>query len=116
LKVAAVLIMLFLYLGGCVYVPYRTQLHRQSLEESIKAIKEGVTTKEQVLLTFGEPDWVSVDEQKFFYYCFEVHGLLMVVTPDSGGGGEIKAEHNLTIEFDENNIVKKIKLKKGKLK
>jgi outer membrane protein assembly factor BamE (lipoprotein component of BamABCDE complex) len=103
------LIMSFVYFGGCVYIPYRTQLHRQSFEESLKSMKEGETTKEQVLLTLGEPDSVKNNERIFLYYSYEVYGY---VISWGGSGGEARNIRTLRIEFDENNTVKSLNLEK----
>lgn len=101
-------IIFFFLCTGCVYVPYRAHIHRVPDEKSLASIKEGVTSKEEIIIMLGEPDRVRKNEKLFLYWWQEDHGAVISVS----GAGPVRSTHSLLIEFDENNIVKKFEMKK----
>jgi hypothetical protein len=97
---------------GCIYIPHHVYINRESVEENLKYIEENVTTKEQVLLALGAPDRVKDNERVFLYWWAEVYGELIGYQSFE----ELRSLYALKIEFDDNDIVKKlVKEKKGVL-
>jgi outer membrane protein assembly factor BamE (lipoprotein component of BamABCDE complex) len=103
-----------LLLAGCfvLYVPDPSRADtRGSIEnQDLKPFMLGVTTREEVLLTLGEPDLESEDGTVFMYWWYYSRGFLLVawgvVGPAggaSGGGnaGMMGMRINLCIKFDE---------------
>jgi outer membrane protein assembly factor BamE (lipoprotein component of BamABCDE complex) len=106
------IIILFLCLG-CIYIPYPRNIiiHRAPDKKTLESIKEGVTSKEDILMMLGEPDRVRNNERLFLYWWQEECGVLgnqYVSIP-------IRHTYSLHIEFDENNIVKKFEIIKDSM-
>ncbi len=76
-------------------------------EKTLASIKADTTNKEDVLMMLGEPDRVMMKERFFQYWWTEVHLFV-------GGwlGGVYGYVYSLHIYFDENNVVKKVELRK----
>lgn len=100
---------IFFFLSGCVYVPYHAHIHRVPDEKTLASIKEGLTSKEEVLLILGEPDRVRANEKIFLYWWQEEEGMVVWLVGDAR---QVRSTYSLHIEFDENNIVKKFEMKK----
>lgn len=67
-------------------------------------MRVGSTSKEEVLLKLGEPDAVWEDERNFLYLWFTARGYV-------GAGGSpmyIGKPHELLIEFDEQDVIKRL--------
>jgi outer membrane protein assembly factor BamE (lipoprotein component of BamABCDE complex) len=104
-----VIMTILLLISGCLYIPYHAHIHRVPDEKTLASIKEDVTSKEDILMTLGEPDRVRNDERIFLYWWQEEHGF---VGWYGGKGGPVRDTYSLHIEFDENNIVEKYEIKK----
>jgi outer membrane protein assembly factor BamE (lipoprotein component of BamABCDE complex) len=105
------MIVLFLC-GGCVIIPTpeHVDVGRGSLgNERLASIRTGVTNKEEVLLSLGEPDMVWKHERIFAYRWVMVSGYVVAVT---GGAGAATNPHFFLIEFDDRDIVKRFELRK----
>lgn len=97
-------------LAGCIIIP----LPEHGLLKGRGAISEsdgsffqlGKTTREQVLLKFGEPDMV-IHKQRYIVYSWEVsHGYWGVGGYGQGAGGPISKMYSLILEFDEQGYLK----------
>ncbi len=108
------MIVLFLC-GGCVIIPTpeHVDVGRGSLgNERLASIRTGVTNKEEVLLSLGEPDMVWKHERIFAYRWVMVSGYVVAVGPSQVAGGAITNPHFFLIEFDDRDIVKRVELRK----
>jgi len=90
---------------GCVIIP--TPEHdllagRGEIDESdIAFLEVGKTTREEVLLRFGEPDMVLDEECILAYYWMVSHGYWFVGGYYSGTGGVIPKNYLFILEFNE---------------
>ncbi len=84
--------------SGCVPLPEHGLLAgRGKIEEAdIAFLKAGVTTREEVVLRFGEPDIVLCDQQILAYSWTVSIGLYGA----RYSGGEIPRDHIFMLEFD----------------
>lgn len=87
-----------------------THTHRVADENSLRSIKEGVTSKEDIIMMLGEPDGVRKHEKLFLYWWREGSGDVMVT--QYYAGVSVRGECVLIITFNENNIVMKYEVKK----
>ena len=106
--IIAIVTILFLC-SGCLYVPYHRHINRVPDEKTLASIKEGVTSKEDILMMLGEPDRVLDNERIFLYWWQEDYGFFGWAF---SGGGPVRSTHWLYYEFDENNIIMKYEIKK----
>jgi outer membrane protein assembly factor BamE (lipoprotein component of BamABCDE complex) len=96
---------------GCVIIP--TPEHdllagRGEIDESdIAFLEVGKTTREDVLLRFGEPDMVLDEECILAYYWMVSHGYWFVGGYYSGTGGVIPKNYVFMLEFDEEGRLKR---------
>ena len=102
--------------AGCIVIP--TPEHgllkgRGEIDESdIVFLEKGKTTREDVLLRFGEPDMV-LDDQRILVYHWEVSKgiwLLVAAGPYGAGGvagGDIPKNYLFMLEFDEEGRLKR---------
>lgn len=97
--------LVFVVLVGCIIIP--TPEHdllegRGEITESDMAfLTEGKTTREDVLLRFGEPDLVLSDQRLLIYHWVVSSGYLFVGYGYSGAGGPIRKDYLFMLEFDE---------------
>jgi len=109
------LTLILLLIAGCVVLPTPEMTHRGSRSKTVlehgSSIKPGVTSKEQVLLQFGEPDAVGSGEKRFLYWAAVGSGMWAVGSQASLLFGNV-AEGHLTVEisllsvdFDPKDIV-----------
>lgn len=110
---------------GCVVIPTLEHYShgfdtRGSIDENIlQFIRADTTTKEEILLKLGEPEFTWQDERKFLYHWTMVRGYIAWAI----GGGytgsvgihQIPRDYLLLVEFDENNIIKRYEIKSGGL-
>ena len=94
---------------GCLYIPYRAHIHRAPDERTLASIKEGASSKEDILLMLGEPDKVLDNERIFLYWWQEEYGYFAWY---GSGGGPVGSTHWLYIQFEENNIITKYEIRK----
>ncbi len=101
---------LLMFGSGCLIIPTpefdsgsaRANFNQQSLAQ----LQPGVTTMEDVLLRFGEPDAVSPDERKLGYRSEKVAGIWILAGGYSAASGAITRDHYLLVELDENGVVR----------
>jgi len=97
--------------GGCILIP--TPPHksdslptRQNLSPKAAAeIQVGVTSREQVLLRFGEPDATFDQQRRFAYLWADVVAWWFASGGYQGDAGEIGQGCVLEIDFDPRGIV-----------
>ncbi len=103
---------------GCV-IPtnyYTSDSRKNVTETTAELIVTGKTTKEDVLLSLGEPDEVSHDENTFTYSWTKVKAIWAVGGTHGGAaGGTIGRHYNLVIDFDNNGVVSACEFLKGSL-
>ena len=104
-------------LSGCLAIPtdYHSKYSRHNISDKTQSLlRPGVTTKEEVLLLLGEPDYVSGDGQRIAYYWTKVKMLWGAVggAGYSVGAGEIERSYCLDIKFDNDNRVVGVDLTK----
>jgi len=91
--------------SGCLIIPvpeYKAGGSRGNInEETTAQFQIGVTTKEDVILLLGEPDYSSEDGRRLGYSWGRVKAWLFVGGPGAGAAGEISREYFLSLVFDE---------------
>jgi outer membrane protein assembly factor BamE (lipoprotein component of BamABCDE complex) len=104
-----------LMVSGCVVVPTpehgliegRGLIDRAAQE----TVQPGVTTREEVLLRFGEPDATLRQQEVFVYYWSRVQGYFAYAVAagytGAAGGGPIGRVHLFLIEFDKAGRVRR---------
>jgi hypothetical protein len=96
---------------GCVVIP--TPEHgllegRGKIDESdIAFLSVSKTTHEDVLLRFGEPDWVLHDQRILIYHWSVSHGYWLVGGPPGAVGGTIPKNYLFMLDFDEEGRLKR---------
>ncbi len=106
-----VAVLFFFLSAGCAYLTGEAK-RTEIAEETLKFMKVESTTKQEVLLTLGEPLKVWRGEANFLYADFTKDGIPL------GPGIGVPVSQNLyllMIEFDDNNRVKKFEVKKKSL-
>jgi hypothetical protein len=101
--------------GGCMVIPLPEHgLHggRGKIDKAdLTFLKVSTTTREDVLLRFGEPDVVLYD-QRVLAYRWEVNvGYWFVFSEHSGSGDSINKTYLLMLEFDEQGCLKRFQTK-----
>jgi hypothetical protein len=108
----AVVIGMLAIISGCLLIPvdYHTPGSRHNISPDVRSkLVPGVTSKEEVLLMLGEPDYVSEDGQDLGYAWSKVKLIVVVAAPGGGGDiGEWGKDYVLHIVFDANNRVAEI--------
>jgi outer membrane protein assembly factor BamE (lipoprotein component of BamABCDE complex) len=135
LRVAKLLCISFIC-AGCIILPIPTKEHycntsecnkmlsrRHIPEDRLDFINVGKTTKEEILLKIGEPDWSSNEDNTFEYHWSMVKGYVVIIivffVPYGGASGTANAipwvkKHYFLIQFDDQNKVRS--LQKGYFK
>lgn len=112
LVLASIILIVF---AGCAIIP--TPEHsliegRGKINKSdIAFLTVSKTTKEDVLLRFGEPDMVLHDQRVLIYHWKVIHGYWIVAAPCPGCGnlGPILKNYSVMLEFDEQGHLKRFK-------
>ena len=102
-------------LAGCLIIPvdYHAAGSRHNVTlKSTNALHLGATTREDVLLALGEPDFVSEDGRRFGYLWTKVKAIWIVASTSGGGGGEITKSYLIETSFDQSNRVADVRLLK----
>lgn len=102
-------------LAGCIIIPvdYHAKGSRQNVTmESTNALHLSATTREDVLLKLGEPDFVSEDGQRFGYLWTKVKVIWAVAGMGGGGGGECTKSYLIETSFDHSNRLSDVRLLK----
>lgn len=96
---------LLLVLAGCIAIPTPEHAllagHGKITNKDLAPFKVGTTTREDVLLSLGEPDTISPDENIMTYWWRVISGYFCVAAPFSGGySGPFLKDYLLMFEFD----------------
>lgn len=98
---------------GCMIIPFPESgllAGRGKIGEAdIAFLKVGVTTREDAVLRFGEPDAVWQD-QRVLAYCWAVSvGVIFVYN----AGAEIPKNYIFILEFDDGGVLKRAEISAG---
>ena len=96
--------------SGCLYIPYHRHVYRIPDKEALASMKEGVTSKEDILMMLGEPNKVLDNERRFLYWWEEEQGTVLALL--SQQAVPVRSLHWLYIVFDDNNTIKKCEIKR----
>jgi outer membrane protein assembly factor BamE (lipoprotein component of BamABCDE complex) len=99
-------------LAGCLIIPvdYHAPGSRHNVSDAAtNLLHVGVTTREEVLLALGEPDYVSEDGQQFGHIWSKVKVLVVA----GYSGGEFRSVRMLETTFDESNRVARVRVVGG---
>lgn len=103
-------------LAGCLIIPvdyYATGSRHNVTMTSTNVLHIGATTREDLLLTLGEPDFVSDDGRRFGYFWTKVKAIWAVASyGGSGAGGEITQSYLIETSFDRSNRISDVRLLK----
>ena len=98
-------------LSACIYIPtpQHTILEGRGMIgiEEIEDFKIDTTSREEVLLRFGEPDFTLNEQSIFAYSWTRVQGYLFIGGGYSGTGGPVGKTTLLLFEFDSMNLLKR---------
>lgn len=99
-------------LTGCIIIPvdYHATCSRHNVTmESTNIVRIGETTREDVLLALGEPDFESEDGRRLGYLWSKVKAVWAVISYGSGAGGEIIRSYFIEASFDASNRVSAVR-------
>lgn len=103
-------------LGGCLIIPvdYHTPGSRHNVtRQTTNVFQIGISTREDILLALGEPDFASEDGQRIGYNWSKVEVLLLVASyGGSGGGAEFVHSYLIEASFDPSNRVSRVRFLK----
>lgn len=110
-RIIGVWVCLALFLAsGCMIIPTPESgllAGRGKIEKAdIAFLKAGVTTREEVLLRFGEPDAVLQD-QRILAYCWAVSVGYIII---HNAGAEIPKYYLFLLEFDDKGLLKRAEI------
>lgn len=104
-----VLFLAVLFSSAC---SYKAIKHGSEItDEQVAIIEDGKTSKEEVIIEFGDPSKIMNDEKIFFYTW--TRGSKSSVLGFGGGTAYTKS---LVVVFDENGVVKSHKITRGTTK
>ena len=102
---------LAIMLKACIYIPtpQHTIMEGRGMVEAedIQDFKTGTTTREEVLLRLGEPDFTLNEQSIFAYSWTRVQGYFFIGGGYSGAGGPVGKTTLLMLEFDSMNLLKR---------
>ncbi len=94
-----------LLVAGCIYVPTPQHAHLGGHgligDEEAGRIRPGESSREDVLLLLGEPDYRLGDDRLFVYAWTRIGGYLF----SQGGGGPVPRRNLFAVLFDGNGQV-----------
>jgi hypothetical protein len=102
-------------LAGCIAIPvnYHAAGSRQNVNQKVQVeLQPGITTKEDVFLRLGEPDYYSEDGQVIGYAWTKVGAILMVGGYGSAAAAEIGKSYLFEISFDSSNYIARVELRR----
>jgi outer membrane protein assembly factor BamE (lipoprotein component of BamABCDE complex) len=99
-----------LWASGCVVIPtnYHAAGSRQNLShDEEQKLQVGATTKRDVLLMLGEPEYAAPDGKVLRYDWQKVKAIWAAGAYYSGAMGAVEREYSLELTFDERNVLAK---------
>lgn len=107
--ISILFVITLLPLTGCIAIPATGEYSsgsRTSVEKKdVRWIKNGITTRDDVLLRFGSPDRI-ITAERIYVYRWATDWLIMGTKNSSSSA---KNKHTLVITFDEKWVVKQHK-------
>jgi hypothetical protein len=104
-----------LFLAGCLVVPvdyYQTGSRHNVSPKTPSELRLGVTTREELLLSLGEPDFVSDDGQRLGYAWTKVKAVWFVVGYGGAASAEVERSYVLEASFDASSRLSQVRLLK----
>lgn len=105
--VRLVLATVVVLLASCIVIPvpeYGAAGSRGNItKETADRFQVGVTTKEDVMLQLGEPDYATEDGRRIGYAWTRVKGWWFVGAYYTGAAGEVTRSYLLRLTFDDEN-------------
>jgi hypothetical protein len=100
---------------GCLIIP--VDYHDAGVRHNVNtqtgdSLQPDVTTKEEVFLALGEPDFVSEDGQRLGYAWTKVKAVIIWGSYGGGGGEELKRSYILDVSFGSSNRVSQVRVLK----
>ncbi|HSN59549.1 MAG TPA: hypothetical protein VLR49_01340 [Ferruginibacter sp.] len=98
---------------ACIIIPlpaHRTEGRVFIKPEMLQFIRIDTTKREEVLLKFGDPDGVAMQQQVLIYHWTASRGIYGIGGGYSAAIGEIKQERFFLISFNANNTVRKMEI------
>lgn len=107
---AMVLAMFVVLASGCVVIP--TSYHAAGSRENLshdedKNLTEGATSKREVLMMLGEPEFASEDGKVLRYDWQKVKAIWVAGGYYAAASGAVEREYSLELTFDERNVLTK---------
>lgn len=105
---ALALLLLCFLVSGCLILPvnYHTRNSRHNITmQTTNALQIGVSTKEDVLMKLGEPDFASEDQKRIGYLWSKVKFIWAVVGYGGGASGEATKSYLIEATFDSSNRI-----------
>ena len=97
-----------LSIAGCIIIPtdFHTADSRTNISRTVEQlIVIGETTKEDILLTLGEPDKISLDEKCLAYSWSKVKAIWVVGGGYQAATGGIGQDYHIVLSFDKNDYI-----------
>jgi hypothetical protein len=105
---------------GCIIIPtlehHTSEYDTRGIieEETISFFRNLITTREDVLLNLGEPEYAWEGGRKFVYRWKSVHAYLVYAFGYAGGVQSLGGEYLLLIQFDTDNRILRYEIVSGR--
>jgi hypothetical protein len=103
-----------LLLSGCLILPtdyYTTDSRRNLSPQVTNTVQIGSTTREEMLLALGEPDYATDDGRRLGYRWSKVKWIWIVLSTGPGtAGGEVSQCQLLDAAFDASNRLSSLQI------
>lgn len=101
--------------AGCLIIPmdyYQAGSRANVRRETSEKLRVGATSKEEMLLALGEPDFASEDGRRLGYAWTKVKAVWVIVGGSGGASGEIARSYVLEVSFDAGNHISRLRMLK----
>jgi hypothetical protein len=102
--------------AGCLVIPvdyYEAGSRHNLSTKTGNTLTTGLTTKEEIFLSLGEPDYASEDGRRLGYAWTKVKAVWVIAGQGSAAAGEIQRSYVLVATFDDSNRVFRVQLQKA---
>jgi hypothetical protein len=98
---------LLLILSGCMVLPLpESEMDRCNISKGTPdQFRPGLTTRREMILVLGEPDYVTIDERKLVYSPVQLIGFWMIFHYAGASGGAICDTDYYVAEFDARGVL-----------
>ncbi len=93
-------------LAGCIIIPtnYYQSASRENINlQTTNSLAPGVTTRQEMLMKLGEPDYVTEDGQRLGFAWTKVKAIWALIGQSSSLAGEVWHNYFLETSFDSSN-------------